>query len=145
MLDLIQVARNCDRRDALRWLADHLGVTLDDREPFTREEKRRYAQRRSHAESAAQNLTGWRRDTLQRLRGERNPLYESENMASAVARTLLAETGGGDDEAWAHIFEHALDDQRADQIDREIQRLESATPAELVVIRRESTQLCEAA
>ncbi len=145
VLMLIETVLGCDRRNALRWLADHLGVSLDDRQPLTREEKRRYAQRRSGAESKAQNLTGWRRDTLRRLRGERNPLYESENMASAVARTLLAETGGGDDEAWAHIFEHALDDQRADQIDREIQRLESATPAELVVIRRESTQLWEAA
>ncbi len=34
---------------------------------------------------------------------------------------------------------------RADAIDIEIQRLESATPAELVVIRREPTQLWEAA
>ena len=133
VLDLIQVARDCDRRDALRWFADHLGVTLDDRQPLTRDEKSHYAQRRSLAESKAQNLTAWRRDTLRRLRDDRNRLNLSENMISAAARTLLAATGGeGNDEAWAPIFEHALDDHRADQIVREIRRIKRATPAELV-------------
>ena len=132
VLDLIQTVLGCDRRDAVRWLANHVGVSLDNDRPLTRDEKRRYAQRRSGAESQARNLTEWRRDILRRLRGERNLLYESENMASAVARTLLAETGGGDDEAWAYIFEHARDHHRADQIHREIPRIESATPAELV-------------
>ena len=145
VLDLVQAALGCNRADALQWLADHLGVNLDDRQPLTPEEKRRYAQQRSRAALAAQNLTEWRRDTLRRLRGTRNPLYESENMASAVARTLLAETGGGDDEAWAYIFNHARDDDRGDQLDREVQRIESATPAELVVIRRELKRLPEAA
>ena len=139
ILDLIQTVLGCDRRgDAVRWLADHLGVSLDNDRPLTREEKRRYAQRRGRAESQAQNLTEWRRDTLRRLRGERNLLYESENMASAVARTLLATgDGSGDEDAWRDIWAHAHDDLRADNIDREIQRIESATPAELVTIRQE--------
>ncbi len=76
---------------------------------------------------------GSRRDSLRRLRDDRSRHYVSENASSAVARTLLAETGGkGDDEPWGHIFNHARDDDRADQIDREIQRIERATPAELV-------------
>ena len=94
VLALVRAVHGYDRADALRWLADHLGVTLDDRQPLTREEKRHYAQRRCRAESQAQNLTEWRRDTLQRLRTERNPLYESENMACAVARVLLANNFG---------------------------------------------------
>ena len=130
---LIETALGCNRRDAVHWLADRLCVNLDNDRPLTREEKRRYAQRRSRAESQARNLTEWRRDTLRRFRAARNRLYMSEKGASAGARTLIAEAGGGgDDEAWAHIFKHARDDQRADQIDREIRRIEGATPAELV-------------
>ena len=138
VLDLVQAALGCNRADAVDWLADHLGVSLDDRQPLTREEKRRYAQRRSRAKSKARNLTEWRRDTLRRLRSERNPLYESENMVCAVARVLLATgDGSGDENAWDDIWKHALDDHRADQLNREIQRIESATPTELVTIRRE--------
>ena len=136
VLDLVQAALGYDRAHALRWLAAHEGVSLDDRQPLTREQNRHYAQRRSRAESAAQNLTDWRRDTLQRLRGERNPLYQSENMASAVARTLLATgDGSGDEDAWRNIWQHAHDDLRADAIDREIRRLETATPSELLAIQ----------
>ena len=107
-------------------------------QPSTHEEKRRYAQHHSHAKSAAVDLATWRKNTLRRLRSDRNQLYLSENANSSVARTLLAETGGaGDDEAWAHIFDHGLDDHRADQVDRQIQQIESATATELITIRRE--------
>ena len=138
ILDLIQTVLGSDRRNAVRWLADDRGVNLDNDRPLTREEKRRYAQRRSHAESKAQDLTGWRRDILRRLRGERNALYQSENMASAAARALLATgDGSGDKDAWRDIWQHAHDDLRADDIDRQIQRLESASPRELVAMRQE--------
>ena len=133
ILDLIQTVLGSDRRDAVRWLADHRSVNLDNDRPLTRDEKRRYAQRRSHAESKARNLTKWRCARLRRRRGDRNRLYLSENASSSVARTLLAETGGiGDEEQWDYIFSRCHDDQRADQVDREIRRIESATPAELV-------------
>lgn len=136
MLMLIETVLGCDRRAAVRWLAGHLGVTLDNDRPLTREEKRRYAQCRSHAQSAAQELTGWRRDTLRQLHDERNRLYLSENAVSAVARTLLASgDGSGNDHAWSGIWRHALDDLWADQIDREIRSIEALTPAELVALR----------
>ena len=137
ILDLIQAVFGCDRKESLRWLADHQGVTLDDR-PLTREEKRRYAQRRTRAESAACDLTEWRRRVLRESRDERNRLFSSEQIVSAVARTLLTtECDGDDDEAaWSEIWRCALDHLEADAIDREIQRLESAAPAELVKIRQ---------
>ena len=138
ILDLIQTVLGSDRRDAVRWLADDRGVSLDNDRPLTREEKRCYAQWRSRAVSEARNLTEWRRDKLLRLRDERNPLYESENMASAAARALLATgDGSGDEDAWRDIWQHAHDDLRADAIDRQIQRLESASPGELVAMRQE--------
>ena len=133
VLMLIETVLGCDRRAAIKWLANHQNVNLDDHRALTHDERRRYAQRHSHAKSAAVDLATWRKNTLQRLRDDRNRYCLSENAGSGVARTLLAATGGtGDDEAWHHIFEHALDDQRADQLNREIQRIESATPAELV-------------
>ena len=127
VLMLIEIVRGCDRRAAIKWLADHQNVNLDDHRPLTCDEKRRYARRRSRAESKAADLTERRRDTLRRLRGERNRLYESENMACAVARVLLATgDGSGDEAAWRNIWQHAIDDLQADAIDREIQRIESA-------------------
>ena len=136
ILDLVRTVNGCDRRDALRWLADDRGVSLDNDRPLTREEKRRYVQRRSHVESKARNLTKWRRDILRRLRGDRNRLYESENSASAVARALLATgDGSGDEDAWRDIWQHAHDDLRADAIDRQIRRLESASPGEFLELQ----------
>lgn len=137
ILDLVRAANGCDRREALAWLARQLGAELDDRRPLTRAEKREYAQRRRHAEFQAQDLTDWRRDTLRRLRGERNPLYESENLACAVARVLLATGDGSSDEnAWREIWKYAHDDLRAEEIDRRVQRIENATPGELVAMRQ---------
>jgi len=136
ILDLVRTVNGCDRRDALRWLADDRGVSLDNDRPLTREEKRRYVQRRSHVESKARNLTKWRRDILRRLRGDRNRLYESENSASAVARALLATgDGSGDEDAWRDIWQHAHDGLRADAIDRQIRRLESASPGEFLELQ----------
>ena len=141
MLSLIETVLGCERRVAIKWLADHQNVCLDDHRPLTHDEKRRYAQRRGHAESKAQNLTDWRRNTLRRLRGDRNPLYESEDMACAVARVLLATgDGSGDENAWNDIWKHAHDDLRADAIDHKIRRLETATPGQLVAMRQESSE-----
>ena len=137
VLALVETVRGCDRRDALRWLADHLGIRLDDR-PLTGAERRKYTQRRAQAQAAAHELTDWRRCVLRELRDERTRLFMSENIIAAAARTLLASEDGADDDegAWSEIWRCALDHLEADAIDREIQRLESATPAELVKIRQ---------
>ncbi len=131
VLRLIEVVHGCDRRDALEWLARHHNITLDGRRPLTRQEKRDYAIRRADAERKAAKLTGWRRDVLQELRDEKNRLFESENLASAVARVLLECPGTDDEAAWQSIWQHAFDDQEADEIQREIERIESMMPAEL--------------
>ena len=138
VLALIETVLGCDHRAAVRWLADHLGIGLDDRQPLSPAERRAYAQRRGHAESKAQELTDWRRDTLWRLRDERNRLYLSENAVSAVARTLLAETGAyGTENAWACIWKRALDDQRGDEANRQIEAFEKATVRELIAMRQQ--------
>ena len=88
VLVLIETVLGCDRREAVRWLASHLNVTLDGDRPLTPAQKRDYAIRRAAAERKARELTEWRRARLRRLRGERNRLYISENGASAIARIL---------------------------------------------------------
>ena len=137
VLDLIQSVLGCNRREALQWLADHQGVALDDR-PWTRSERQQYAQRRAKAQVVARGLAEWRRSVLRELRAERNRLFMSENIIAAAARTLLTHEGGGDDdeEAWAQIWRCALDDLKAESIDRKIQPIENASPAELVAMRR---------
>ena len=139
ILDLIQAVHGCDRRDALRWLADHLGIRLADR-PLTSAERRKYTQRRAQAQVAARDLTDWRRCVLRERRDERNRLFMSENIIAAAARTLLASEGDGDDDegAWSEIWQCGLDDVTADAIDCEIQRIKNASPAELVAMRRTS-------
>ena len=139
VLDLVETVLGCEPRAALRWLANHLGIRLDDR-PLTSAERRKYTQRRAQAQVAARNLTDWRRRVLRELRDERNRLFLSEHMVSAVARTLLAPEGGGDDDedTWAEVWRCAPDDLKANAIDCEIQRIENAPPAELIAMRRAS-------
>ena len=137
ILDLIQTVLGCGRRDALHWLADHLSITLDDRQLLSPDRRRAYAQRRTCAESAAADLTAWRRRLLRRMGEERNRLYISENAVSAVGRTLLAETGAyGNENAWACIWKRALDDQRGDEANRQIEAFEKATVRELIAMRQ---------
>ena len=69
-------------------------------------------------------IDGPARDTVDRLRVERNSLYVSENANSAVARVLLVIRGRGDEGAWREIWDHCHDDLKADEIDREIRRIE---------------------
>ena len=136
VLMLIETVLGCDRRDALRWLADHLGVALDSQQPLTPAEKRDYAIRRAAAELKARELTEQRKQRLRALCDRRNILYRSENGNSGVARVLLATgNGSGDEDAWDDIWRHAHDDLRADAIDRQIRRLESASPGEFLELQ----------
>ena len=137
ILDLVQTVLGCDRRNTLRWLADHLGVMLDSSRTLTRAEKRQYAQRRNRAESEARSLTVWRRDTLSRLRADRNRLYLSEQMTSAVARVLMATPSPNDEAAWDDFWKHALDDQRGNEVNRQIETFEKATASELIAMRQQ--------
>ena len=138
ILVLIETVLSCKRREALRWLAAHEGVSLDNQRPLRRRARRQYATDRSRAESQARDLTAWRRRLLRRMGEERNRLYISENAVSAVGRTLLAETGAyGNENAWACIWKRALDDQRGDEANRQIEAFEKATVRELIAMRQQ--------
>ena len=144
ILALVETVLGCDRPAALRWLAAHLGVELDGQWSLTAAEKRAYAIRRCEAERKARELTASRKQRLRGLRDDRDRLYISENSTCAIARTSLA-TGVEDKQGWAAIWARAHDDLRGDEVEADIERIESMTLAELVVVRRKSTQLWEAA
>jgi hypothetical protein len=66
VLDLIQRIRGCDRRAALRWLAELNGITLDDH-PLTDTERREYARQRAEASE----LVAWKGQLVDALKRER--------------------------------------------------------------------------
>ena len=79
----------------------------------------------------------WRCDTLSRLRADRNRLYLSEQMTSAVARVLMANPSPNDEVVWDDFWKHALDDQRGNEINRQIEAFEKATVRELIAMRQQ--------
>ena len=135
VIDLVQRAINYDRREALRWLADHVGVSLDDR-PLSRDERQSFARRRQRAELVAKGLTAWRARHLADLRARRNACWDAERRASAWAREHINDPAMAEDWPWEAVWAHALDNQRGDELDSLVERIESATPNELVGMRR---------
>lgn len=127
ILDLIQRVLDSDRRVAVQWLADHLGVTLD-REPMSPSERRQWARRRAWAEREADKLTAQWQAVIEDLRGRRNQAWDNERAASRLALRLLRE-GRDDSPLWDLVWRHALDDVRGDALDRELQRVESLSPS----------------
>jgi hypothetical protein len=66
VLDLVQRVRGCTRSDALKWLADLNGSTLEDR-PTT--ERREFARRRDRAGADSQRILDWRSGRLFEIEG----------------------------------------------------------------------------
>lgn len=130
ILELIETALGCDRRSAIEWLANHLGVQLDDRS-MSAAARRRWRLRRVWAERETNNLTVWRRQRLDELRARRNRFWDAERRASGWARAAMHDPARADDPRWECVWLHALDDQRGDELDRELARVEHLGPAEL--------------
>ncbi len=132
ILDLIQIVVGCSRSEAAEWLAGYHGTSLARQSPQqTREWRRRHEQ----AEQAANELTAWREKTSRALLDERNRLFNSEGVCSAAARVFLAQDDPSGEELWDGIWAGVLDGQRADELQRELERLEFASPAQLAVLR----------
>jgi hypothetical protein len=71
VLALVQRVRGGTRAEALRWVADLAGVTLDDR-PATVRDRAALAQRRAAAEREAADLLAWRASLDRVLRAQRD-------------------------------------------------------------------------
>jgi hypothetical protein len=130
LLDLICLIQGCSRRDALRWLADQLNISTD--KPLSDEEKRVYAQRRERAQALAATLTTFRTRLIQKLVVERGRLYDTERRASEWARAHMDDP---DNPGWEKVWD-ALDQQRGDEINTQIEHVEQMSPAELLALYR---------
>lgn len=133
ILDLIQTVLGCDRRGAVHWLANHLGVELDS-EPLSPSARRQWARRRARAEREARSLADWRADYLASLRARRNAHWDSERDACATALQLL-DAGDDDSPTWGAVWAHAPDDIEGERIEREIDRVAGLGTAELIALR----------
>ena len=102
---------------------------------MTAAEWRRWRLRRVWAAREANNLTVWRRQRLDELRARRNRFWDTERRTSAWARAAMHDPARADDPRWEDVWLHALDDQRGDEVDLEIERVASLSPAELMAER----------
>ena len=134
VLDLVQAVHGGSRRDSLRWLADHLGTTLDDRK-LPAAERRAYAERRRRAEEQARELADWRDTYLDALLQRRNFLWDRGRQACALGLRLLRE-GADDRPLWKQVWRHALDDLEGDEVDAERERVRAMGPRELIAFRQ---------
>ncbi|MFN0171528.1 MAG: hypothetical protein ACKV22_34355 [Bryobacteraceae bacterium] len=125
VLDLIQRVRGGDRREALVWLADFAGVSLDER-PMTPTERQEWARRRALAEREAAAVEAWREEVFLALRCQRD---EHQHLYHAGLQWILQH--GLTDEhgiAVADVTdEHVAAYQR---LDEHLAALRTATPAD---------------
>ena len=135
VLDLVQAIHNCDRREAIAWVAQFVGVPLD-RHTSSRAERRKYAQKRGPAEDWAADLTEWCTRILTDLRARRNALWDTEHAASAWARKHLDDPSMADDWRWDVVWAHVFDNQRGDALNELIEQIEASSPMELAEMRR---------
>ena len=84
ILALIQLVQDCTKKDALKWLADYQGVSLDS--PLTPSERRDYARRRAAAEQEGRALVAWRNDLIESIREYRDLLFTSYHGARRFLR-----------------------------------------------------------
>lgn len=132
ILRLVRVARNCDRRTALAWLAVFYGVSLDDR-PLSIDQRREWQQKRFRAEAWAAGLTGWREALLRELRQRRDDIWERVLAAERFGRQFVNEPGR--DDLWHFAFECLGEENEGECLERWIGRVEAMTPAELAALR----------
>ncbi|MEK7752846.1 MAG: hypothetical protein AAB654_13075 [Acidobacteriota bacterium] len=80
ILDLIRHVKGCDRKAALQWLANHLGIPLENRS-FTESERREWDRRRAAAEAEARDLLAWRDRLLSALQNYRDEVFHAYHRA----------------------------------------------------------------
>ena len=133
VLKLIETVTGYSKADALRWLASHHGIALESRQSPA--ELATWQRRRAEAVRQAAGLASWRQAERRRLIQDRNLLWDSAAAIDSAARTLLRNPGDDDEAAWAIIWQHALDLQQGDHLQRHLEHLESLSVAELAALR----------
>jgi hypothetical protein len=132
VLKLIKEINDGTPADALRWLADNLGLPPTDR-PLTPAERQGWHRKRTQAESRAVALTAWREDTLQRIRDRRNELYDQDRQVCAWACWALENDASEED--WEFAWNCINESRDAERLDRWVERIEAMKPAALLALR----------
>jgi hypothetical protein len=100
ILDLIRHVRGGTRGQALRWLADAMGIELDGNTPLSREQRRRYARARHDAPELARVAKLWHAERRAELDELKREALERDDMPALMAAaqenhllTILAPEG----------------------------------------------------
>jgi hypothetical protein len=126
-LDLIQKVLDCDKRTALRWLANQLHIDIS--EPLTPGERHALMERRRRDEQ----LQRLRRALIRQLTIKRNSYWDVDRLASNWARDAAL-----NDWRWEVFWLHARDGEIGDRVQAEIERIEAMTLDELAQFFAES-------
>jgi hypothetical protein len=114
ILALIETVLDCDKRTALRFLADRLHLDID--QPLTLAQRRAYHDRRRRDEQ----LQYLRRRLIAQLKVRRNMFWTTDRLACAWART--ADAG---DWRWEVFWLHCRDGEIGNKVQAEIERIEA--------------------
>jgi hypothetical protein len=109
VIELVQVARNCDRRDALVWLEEEGFI---ERRTFSREERREYARRRDLVAWTAREIPYWRAAIVEELNARKMSAAEIgdfEELECAARLCHLLENGSPESVAWEFIKQRRAD------------------------------------
>lgn len=102
-LDLVMLARNCDRNAALSWLEINCG--LDPLRPLSPSERREFVARRRAASIAAKAIAHWRRALISDLNARKGAALEAgDDDALAAAASLCNVLENGSTEDYAREF-----------------------------------------
>jgi len=136
VFDLIQRIRGGSRQDALKWLADYLGVPLD-RPQWTEAERREWGRRRRVAEAEARVLVTRKHELLAALRAARDSYLQGYHRA----RRYIRDHGAGCAECVALAADVAETyEARYQEFDRRIDLLARARFADLLPLFRPSRE-----
>ena len=130
ILDLIELALRCSRREAVQWLADHHGVSLDGcRTPA---EAHVWRQRSQRVKAAAGELEALRRSLTSFQRAIRNTFWDSCN---DLERWADSRPGFSEDPRWEEFARVPSRRRLADAVDRYITEVGQMGARELIALR----------
>jgi hypothetical protein len=131
VVSFVQLVRGCDRKEAVRWLADYAGVALQEMTPA---ERRDWGRRIGAVRPNAEALVAYKRETLEALRYRRGQLQRAYHNA---VKFVLSHDAGECRQRGDVRYELALRIRRTfwprvEEMDAQIDRLEATSYADLL-------------
>jgi len=130
ILDLIELALGCSRREAVKWLGDHHGVSLGGWRTPT--DAHAWRQRSQRVKAAVGELEAFRRSLGSFLRAIRNTLWDSCN---DLERWADSQSGFSEDPRWEEFARVPSRRRLGDSVDRYITEVGQMGARELIALR----------